>query len=87
MGFMYFVHSYSAFPIEEKNIAATTKYGTSDVTALVWYKNTGACQFHPEKSGNAGQKMTRSVFVVSIRASPMGPILPSFVESKVAQYL
>ena len=52
---MYFVHSYSACPLEQKNVVATTRFGTRDVTAAVWYKNTGACQFHPEKSGIAGQ--------------------------------
>ena len=52
---MYFVHSYAAHPLEEKDIAATTKYGAKNVTAMVWHKNTGACQFHPEKSGNSGE--------------------------------
>ena len=54
---MYFVHSYSACPSERKNTAAITKYGKSDLTAVIWYKNAGACQFHPEKSGNAGQRL------------------------------
>ncbi len=54
---MYFVHSYSAYPLEEKNIAAVTKYGTSDISSVVWHKNTGACQFHPEKSGLAGERL------------------------------
>ena len=52
---MYFVHSYSACPLEEKNTVATTKFGSSNVSSMVWHKNTGACQFHPEKSGVAGQ--------------------------------
>ena len=54
---MYFVHSYSAHPLEPKNIVATTKFGKTDVSSIVWHKNTGACQFHPEKSGVAGQKL------------------------------
>ena len=54
---MYFVHSFSACPLEPKNIVATTKFGKSEVTSIVWHKNTGACQFHPEKSGIAGQKL------------------------------
>ena len=54
---MYFVHSYSACPKHQENIVATTKYGKANVTSIVWYKNTGACQFHPEKSGVAGQKL------------------------------
>ncbi len=54
---MYFVHSYSACPLEEENTVAITKFGETDVSSIVWYKNTGACQFHPEKSGLAGQKL------------------------------
>ena len=54
---MYFVHSYYACPKEQKNLIATTKFGTSEVSSIVWHKNTGACQFHPEKSGIAGQKL------------------------------
>jgi len=54
---MYFVHSYSACPLEQKNTVATTKFGKTDFSSIVWFKNTGACQFHPEKSGEAGQKL------------------------------
>ena len=54
---MYFVHSYSAYPQEQKNTVATTKFGKTDISSIVWHKNTGACQFHPEKSGAAGQKL------------------------------
>ena len=54
---MYFVHSYSASPLEQKNTVAITKFGKTDVSSIVWHKNTGACQFHPEKSGVAGQKL------------------------------
>ena len=54
---MYFVHSYSACPLEQKNTVAKTKFGKTDFSSIVWHNNTGACQFHPEKSGNAGQKL------------------------------
>ena len=54
---VYFVHSYSACPSEPKDTVATTKFGETDVSAIVWHKNIGACQFHPEKSGTAGQKL------------------------------
>ncbi len=54
---MYFVHSYSACPLDQKNTVAITKFGKADVSSMIWYKNTGACQFHPEKSGIAGQKL------------------------------
>ena len=54
---MYFVHSYSACPLDEKNTVAKTKFGKTEVSSIVWHKNSGACQFHPEKSGKAGQKL------------------------------
>ena len=54
---MYFVHSYSACPLDQKNTVAITKFGNTDVSSMVWHKNTCACQFHPEKSGDAGQKL------------------------------
>ena len=54
---MYFVHSYSAIPSNQKDLVATTPFGRIQVTAAVWHKNTGACQFHPEKSGKAGQEL------------------------------
>jgi glutamine amidotransferase len=54
---MYFVHSYSACPLDQKNTVATTRFGETDFSSIVWHKNTGACQFHPEKSGVAGQKL------------------------------
>ena len=54
---MYFVHSYFACPLEEKNTVAKTRFGENEVSSIIWHKNTGACQFHPEKSGNAGQKL------------------------------
>ena len=54
---MYFVHSYSACPLEQKSTVAITKFGKTDVSSIVWHKNSCACQFHPEKSGVAGQKL------------------------------
>ncbi len=54
---MYFVHSYSAIPLDSNNLAASTRFGQIDVTAIVWNGRVGACQFHPEKSGKHGQKM------------------------------
>ncbi len=56
---MYFVHSYAAIPTDKSNLAATTKFGQSDVTAIVWKGRLGACQFHPEKSAKAGRRMLK----------------------------
>ena len=54
---MYFVHSYSALVTSSNDLAASVSFGEMDITAIVWKDTLGACQFHPEKSGKAGQKM------------------------------
>lgn len=54
---MYFVHSYSAVPENPSNLAATTRFGDIPITAIVWQRKLGACQFHPEKSSKAGEKL------------------------------
>ena len=56
---MYFVHSYSAIPKHQSDLAATTKFGQSQVTAIVWKGRIGACQFHPEKSSKTGQAILK----------------------------
>ena len=53
----YFVHSYAAQPSQTNAIAATAPFGSSAVTAMVWSGRVGACQFHPEKSSDAGSLM------------------------------
>ncbi len=53
---MYFVHSYSAHPLLQ-DLSATVKFGEENITAIVWKDKIGACQFHPEKSGKAGNKL------------------------------
>ena len=54
---MYFVHSYSAILENTEDLSATTTFGDFNITAMIWKENIGACQFHPEKSGEDGQKM------------------------------
>jgi len=49
----YFVHSYAVVPSDPAIVAATTDYGEPFVSAIAW-GNVFACQFHPEKSQEAG---------------------------------
>ncbi len=49
----YFVHSYAVMPSDPAIVAATTDYGAPFVSAIAW-GNVFACQFHPEKSQQAG---------------------------------
>lgn len=55
--FVYFVHSYCAAHCQE-SLAAVTEYGAS-VPAAVELGSIFGCQFHPEKSGEAGLNILR----------------------------
>lgn len=56
--FVYFVHSYFASGCDE-SLVATVEYG-KPLTAAVSNGNVFGCQFHPEKSGEAGLNMLRA---------------------------
>lgn len=56
--YMYFVHSYY-LQTEEDIVAATTDYGV-EIHASIQKKNLFACQFHPEKSGEAGLRLLQN---------------------------
>ena len=54
---VYFDHSYYASPTNEKIISANVEYGSINLTAIIEKDNLVACQFHPEKSGKAGESI------------------------------
>ena len=56
---VYFVHSYAAVPTDPKDLKASAPVGDQEVTAVVWRGRVGACQFHPEKSSDAGEQMLK----------------------------
>ncbi len=56
---VYFVHSFSAQDTSEAQVIATTDYGIP-VSAAVQNGNFFGCQFHPEKSGDAGLHILRN---------------------------
>ena len=64
---VYFVHSFYADNCPDST-TATTEYGI-DLTASVQRENLYGCQFHPEKSGEAG---LRSALTRRITASECG---------------
>ena len=70
---MYFVHSYAAVPTHRKTLAATTRFGDREITAMVWQKRLGACQFHPEKSADAGNALLRNWLSWLERGAPLTP--------------
>ena len=51
--YVYFVHSYYCVPDKIQDVAATVNYGI-EYCCSVRRDNAFACQFHPEKSGEAG---------------------------------
>ena len=55
---VYFVHSYYGAECGD-SVIATTEYGTP-LTAAVASGNVCGCQFHPEKSGNAGLSILKA---------------------------
>ena len=69
LSWMYFVHSFAAEACED-DLAATTRFGTKEVTAIVWKDRLGACQFHPEKSSAAGQRMLER-WLISLEAGTL----------------
>ncbi|MBM5817324.1 MAG: imidazole glycerol phosphate synthase subunit HisH [Cyanobacteria bacterium K_Offshore_surface_m2_239] len=56
---VYFVHSYAAVPADAACVTARVAWGEDAVTAAVWRGGLAACQFHPEKSSEAGAAMLR----------------------------
>ena len=56
---VYFVHSYAADPADPHGTTAAVDWAGTPVTAAVWQGVIAACQFHPEKSGPAGEAMLR----------------------------
>lgn len=53
--YVYYVHSYYA-PLCPDTIA-TTRYGSTKFSAALKYENFYGTQFHPEKSGDVGEKI------------------------------
>ena len=55
----YFVHSYRVLPDDPTLLAATTDYGVR-FAAAIGRDNVFACQFHPEKSADAGLRLVKN---------------------------
>ncbi len=58
--YFYFVHSYFPVPNDSALIAARTTYGADDFASAIERPNLLACQFHPEKSQDAGLRLIRN---------------------------
>ena len=58
--YFYYVHSYFPVPEDPEIIAAETTYGGDSFAAAIELPNLLACQFHPEKSQDAGIRLIRN---------------------------
>ncbi len=58
--YFYFVHSFFPVPDDSAIVAATTSYGTDTFAAAIERPKLLACQFHPEKSQDAGLRLIRN---------------------------
>ncbi len=56
---VYFVHSYMA-DFYSDELIAYTQYGNVKIPAIVRKDNVIGCQFHPEKSGEVGEKILKA---------------------------
>ncbi|PHZ84809.1 imidazole glycerol phosphate synthase subunit HisH [Paremcibacter congregatus] len=57
---MYFVHSFVARPDDAINILSTTGYSDDEFCSTVRQGNIYGCQYHPEKSADAGLNILRN---------------------------
>lgn len=57
--FVYYVHSFFASNVPEKNIICTSEYGGINIPGIVREKNVYGAQFHPEKSGEKGLEIIK----------------------------
>lgn len=57
--YVYFVHSFCGCAAHEEDVIARTQYGPS-VVAAVARGGVYGCQFHPEKSGEAGLQILKN---------------------------
>lgn len=58
--YFYYVHSYFPVPADDSVVAAETDYAGQGFAAAIEQGRLLACQFHPEKSQDAGQRLLRN---------------------------
>ena len=56
----YFVHSYMAVLNSTSHCIANSRYGDIRIPAVIGKDNVYGCQYHPEKSGEAGLRILKN---------------------------
>ncbi|MEX1048299.1 MAG: imidazole glycerol phosphate synthase subunit HisH [Akkermansiaceae bacterium] len=69
--YFYYVHSYFPVPADDGVVAARTGYGADDFAAAIELPNLLACQFHPEKSQEAGLRLIQNFLSLLATKSPL----------------
>lgn len=59
--YMYFVHSYYVVPSDASLVLSTSTYGGVPFTSSLRRGNVVACQFHPERSADAGLRFYKNI--------------------------
>lgn len=57
---VYYSHSFRALPADSAHRVADCDYGGHAIASVVMSGNIHGCQFHPEKSGEAGLSILRN---------------------------
>lgn len=58
----YFVHSYHVEVAQQDEILTSTNFGSMKFASSILSKNIAGFQFHPEKSGRAGQELVMNIY-------------------------
>lgn len=58
--FVYYVHSYVATNVKDKNLIGFSNYGGIKIPSMVCNDNVYGTQFHPEKSGETGLRILKN---------------------------
>jgi glutamine amidotransferase len=59
--FMYFIHSYYVEPEDDSIVISKTIYGDKEYCSAIQQDNIFATQFHPEKSGDVGLNIYKTI--------------------------
>jgi len=57
----YFVHSFYVKPVDPRHVLGKTRYFNTEFCSIVRRDNVYGCQFHPEKSGQAGLHILKEI--------------------------
>ena len=70
----YFLHSYHCVPDDKNLIVSTTEYG-QEFCSSIQFENIIGCQFHPEKSHDAGLELFLTFEIALMLRSRLSPCL------------